>query len=229
MSEKAGMVVHVLLGPPGSGKGTQAKRLVENFSLVHLSTGDILRDAVSKGTEIGLRAKAIMAAGKLVDDDTVNGLVFARLQDENRNVLFDGYPRTLQQAEALADFLSAQSIRLGLVVDIEVPEEALEDRVVKRRVCSNNACGAIYHLDRKPSKVESVCDLCGSSLKHRADDTAEAFKSRMKEFYSTFKPLQAFYSGKSSYRLVDGTGMPDDVFATVVKIFQKFEDTEERA
>jgi len=221
MNAKPGMKVHVLLGPPGSGKGTQAKRLVENFSLVHLSTGDILRDAVSKGTEIGLRAKAIMAAGKLVDDDTVNGLVFARLQDENRNVLFDGYPRTLQQAEALADFLSAQGIGLGLVVDIEVPEEALEDRVVKRRVCSNNACGAIYHLDRKPSKVEGVCDLCGSSLKHRADDTAEAFKSRMKEFYATFKPLQAYYSGKSSYRLVDGTGMPDDVYATVVKIFEE--------
>ena len=216
--------VHVLLGPPGSGKGTQAKRLVDNFSLVHLSTGDILRDAVSKETEIGLRAKAIMAAGKLVDDDTVNGLVFARLQDENRNVLFDGYPRTLQQAEALADFLSAQRIELGLVIDIEVPEEALEDRVVKRRVCSNNACGAIYHLDRKPSKVEAVCDLCGSPLKHRADDTAEAFKSRMKEFYATFKPLQAFYSGKPSYRLVDGTGMPDDVFTTVVKIFKDFEE-----
>jgi len=215
------MIVHILLGPPGSGKGTQAKRLVEKFSLVHLSTGDILRDAVSKGTEIGLRAKAIMAAGKLVDDDTVNGLVFARLQDENRNVLFDGYPRTLQQAEALGTFLSVQGIELGLVVDIEVPEEALEDRVVKRRVCSNNACGAIYHLERKPSRVDGVCDLCGSSLKHRADDTAEAFKSRMKEFYATFKPLQAFYHGGPSYRLVDGSGMPDDVYATVVKIFEE--------
>jgi len=213
--------VHILLGPPGSGKGTQAKRLVDKFSLVHLSTGDILRDAVSKETEIGLRAKAIMAAGKLVDDDTVNGLVFARLQDENRNVLFDGYPRTLQQAEALAGFLSAQGIELGLVVETHVPEEALENRGVKRRVCSNNACGAIYHLDRKPSKVAGVCDLCGSPLKHRADDTAEAFKSRMKEFYATFKPLQAFYADGPSYRLVDGTGMPDDVYATVVKIFEE--------
>jgi len=221
MSAKPGMKVHILLGPPGSGKGTQAKRLVERFSLVHLSTGDILRDAVSKGTEIGLRAKAIMAAGKLVDDDTVNGLVFARLQDENRNVLFDGYPRTLQQAEALGTFLSAQGIELGLVVDIEVPEAALENRVVKRRVCSSNACGAIYHLERKPSKVDGVCDLCGSPLKHRADDTAEAFKSRMKEFYATFNPLQAFYSGGSSYRLVDGSGMPDEVYATVVKIFEE--------
>ena len=213
--------VHILLGPPGSGKGTQAKRLVDKFSLVHLSTGDILRDAVSKETEIGLRAKAIMAAGKLVDDDTVNGLVFARLQDETRNVLFDGYPRTLQQAEALGTFLSAQGIELGLVIDIEVPEAALEDRVVKRRVCSNNACGAIYHLERKPSKADGVCDLCGSSLKHRADDTAEAFRSRMKEFYATFNPLQAFYNGGPSYRLVDGTGMPDEVYATVVKIFEE--------
>ena len=156
-----------------------------------------------------------------VDDDTVNGLVFARLQDETKDVLFDGYPRTLQQAQALAAFLSAQGIELGLVVDIEVPEEALEDRVVKRRVCSNNACGAIYHLDRKPPKAEGVCDLCGSPLKHRADDTAEAFKSRMKEFYATFKPLQAFYAGMPNYRLVDGTGMPDDVYQGVVKIFEE--------
>jgi len=215
------MKVHILLGPPGSGKGTQAKRLTEKFALTHLSTGDILRDAVSKGTEIGLRAKAIMAAGKLVDDDTVNGLVFARLQDETHNLLFDGYPRTLQQAQALAEFLSSQGIEQGLVVDIEVPESALENRVVKRRVCSNNACGAIYHLERKPSKVENVCDVCGSSLKHRADDTAEAFKSRMKEFYATFSPLQAFYQGKPTYKLVDGTGMPDDVFETVVKIFEE--------
>ncbi|MCE1172278.1 MAG: nucleoside monophosphate kinase, partial [Azovibrio sp.] len=124
------MKVHILLGAPGCGKGTQAKRLVERKSLIHLSTGDILRDAVSKGTEIGLRAKAIMASGKLVDDDTVNGLVFARLRDENGDVLFDGYPRTLQQAEALGTFLSQQGIELGLVVDIEVPPEALEARVV---------------------------------------------------------------------------------------------------
>ncbi len=217
MNEK----VHILLGPPGSGKGTQAKRLVDKYSFVHLSTGDILRDAVSKGTEIGLRAKAIMAAGKLVDDDTVNGLVFARLQDETRDVLCDGYPRTLIQAEALGTFLSAQGIELGLVVDIEVPEAALEDRVIKRRVCSNDECGAIYHLERKPSKVDGVCDLCGSPLKHRADDTVEAFKNRMKVFYSTFNPLQAFYRSGPNYRLVDGTGMPDEVYATVVKIFEE--------
>ena len=215
------MNAHVLLGPPGSGKGTQAKSLVEKFSLVHLSTGDILRDAVLKETEIGLRIKTRMAAGKLVDDDTVNGLVFARLRDETRNVLFDGYPRTLQQAKALGTFLSVRSIELGLVVDIEVPEETLENRVVGRRTCSNEACGAIYHLVRKPSKVVGVCDLCGSSLMHRLDDTTEAFQSRMKEFNETFKPLQAYYNGGPSYRLVDGSGLPDEVYATVVKIFEE--------
>ena len=215
------MNVHILLGAPGSGKGTQAKRLVEKRALSHLSTGDILRDAVSKGTEIGLRAKAIMASGKLVDDDTVNGLVFARLQSETSDVLFDGYPRTLQQAESLETFLSSQGISLGYVVDIFVPEDALEARVVNRRVCSNNSCGAIYSTTSKPPKVEGVCDLCGSPLKHRADDTSEAFKARMGEFNSTFQPLQAFYKGRPNYHQVDGDRAPDDIHATILDLFQE--------
>jgi adenylate kinase len=215
------MIVHILLGAPGCGKGTAAKQLVQEFPLIHLSTGDILRDAVSKETEIGLRAKAIMAAGKLVDDDTVNGLVFARLQGESGNVLFDGYPRTLQQAEALGTFLSAQDIELGLVVDIEVPEVVLESRVVGRRVCNNNGCGTIYHLQTMPPKVEGVCDKCGSTLKHRADDTTEAFKSRMVEFNKTFQPMAAYYKAGTHYRLVDGNRKPDQVFETLVQIFKE--------
>jgi adenylate kinase len=195
--------------------------LVGEFALTHLSTGDILRDAVSKGTEIGLRAKAIMAAGKLVDDDTVNGLVFARLRDESRDVLFDGYPRTLQQAEALGTFLSTQGIETGLVVDIEVPENVLEARVVGRRVCSNNACGAIYHLQNKPPRVDNICDKCGSPLKHRADDSSEAFKSRMIEFNATFQPMVAFYKGGKHYRLVDGNRKPEQVFVTLSQLFKE--------
>jgi adenylate kinase len=215
------MMVHILLGAPGCGKGTQAKRLVEKRSLIHLSTGDILRDAVSKGTEVGLRAKAIMASGKLVDDNTVNGLVFARLQDETGDVLFDGYPRTLQQAEALGKFLSLQGIGLGFVIDIDVPENALEERVVNRRVCSNNSCGAIYHLVNKPPTKEGVCDLCGSPLKHRADDTPDAFRARMVEFNATFQPLQAFYKGTPHYRSVDGLRSPDGIHATILELFQE--------
>lgn len=213
--------VHILLGAPGSGKGTQAKRLVDRFSLTHLSTGDILRDAVSKGTELGLRVKALMAEGKLVDDDTVNGLVFARLQDEPQDVLFDGYPRTKAQAQALQDFLSKKHVGLGAVVEVDVPREVLEARVVGRRVCSNNACGAIYHLETKPPKQAGVCDLCGSPLKHRSDDTAEAFRARMAEFDSTYQPLKAFYAEGPTYRTVDGNRHPDQVFATLETLFKE--------
>ncbi len=213
------LTANILLGAPGSGKGTQAKRLVETFSLTHLSTGDILRDAVSKGTEIGLRAKAIMAEGKLVDDDTVNGLVFARLLDETSDVLFDGYPRTLQQAQALEDFLSSKGMKVGHVILVDVPQEVLEARVVGRRVCSSNACGAIYHLESKPSKQAGVCDVCGSPLKHRSDDTSEAFKSRMGEFNSTFQPLLGFYKHRPNFRSVDGNRSPELVFESLHHVF----------
>jgi adenylate kinase len=215
------MKVHILLGPPACGKGTQAKRLVEKKSLIHLSTGDILRDAVSKGTEVGLRAKALMASGKLVDDDTVNGIVFARLQDETGDVLFDGYPRTLFQAEALQTFLSSQGITLGLVMDIEIQEEALAERIVNRRVCSNNACGAIYNLKTKAPRAEGICDLCGSPLKHRADDTLEAFRTRMDEFNKTFQPLKAFYKAMPNYKSVDGIRHPDQVHAQLIQLIEE--------
>jgi adenylate kinase len=215
------MKVHILLGPPGCGKGTQAKRLVEKRSLIHLSTGDILRDAVSKGTEVGLRAKALMASGKLVDDNTVNGIVFARLQDETGDVLFDGYPRTLFQAQSLQTFLSSQGIALGYVMDIEIQEQALEARIVNRRVCGNNSCGAIYNLNTKAPRVPGVCDLCGSPLKHRADDTTEAFKSRMGEFNQTFQPLQAFYKQMPNYRFVEGVRPPDEIHAQLVQLFEE--------
>ncbi len=210
----------MLLGPPGSGKGTQAKRLVAKFPLTHLSTGDILRDAVSKETALGLTVKAIMAEGKLVDDDTVNGLVFARLQDETQDVLFDGYPRTLQQAEALQDFISSKTFTLGSVVHVEVPREVLEARVVGRRVCTG--CGEIYHLVAKPPKQDGVCDLCGSPLKHRSDDTAEAFRKRMDEFDSTFLPLLGFYGRQPGFRTVNGGQAPDRVFETLQAIFKEY-------
>ena len=213
------LVANILLGAPGSGKGTQAKRLVETFSLTHLSTGDILRDAVSKGTEIGLRAKAIMAEGKLVDDDTVNGLVFARLLDETSDVLFDGYPRTLQQAQALEDFLSSKGMTVGRVVLVDVPQEVLEARVVGRRVCSSNVCGAIYHMTSKPPSQSGVCDLCGSPLKHRSDDTSEAFRSRMGEFNSTFQPLLGFYKHRPNFQSVDGNRAPEQVFESLRQDF----------
>jgi adenylate kinase len=160
-----------------------------------------------------------MAEGKLVDDDTVNGLVFARLLDETSDVLFDGYPRTLQQAQALEDFLSSKRMKVGSVVLVDVPQEVLEARVVGRRVCSNNACGAIYHLESKAPKQAGVCDLCGSPLKHRSDDTPEAFKSRMGEFNSTFQPLLGFYKHRPIFRSVDGNRPPELVFESLRHVF----------
>lgn len=213
------MSIHILLGPPGSGKGTQAKRLVAKFPLTHLSTGDILRDAVSKETALGLKVKAIMAEGKLVDDDTVNGLVFARLQDETQGVLFDGYPRTIQQAEALQGFMSGNGLSLGSVVLVEVPREVLEARVVGRRVCTG--CGEIYHLATKPPKQDGVCDLCGSPLKHRSDDTAEAFRKRMDEFDSTFLPLLGFYKRQPGFHAINGDQDPNRVFEQLQTLFQE--------
>jgi adenylate kinase len=162
-----------------------------------------------------------MANGNLVDDNTVNGIVFARLRGETGDVLFDGYPRTLQQAETLGTFLSSQGITLGIVVNIEVPEATLEARVVDRMLCSNNLCGAIYNLKTKAPHLEGVCDLCNSPLKHRSDDTTEAFRGRMVEFNKTFHPLQAFYVGMPNYRNVDGLREPDDIHATLVQLFQE--------
>jgi len=215
------MRVHLLLGAPGCGKGSAAKDLVEKLHLIHLSTGDILRDAVSQETEIGLRAKAIMASGNLVDDDTVNGLVFARLREETCDVLLDGYPRTLHQARALDQFLSDQGIELGHVVEIEVPRDVLAKRVVGRRVCGNPACGAIYHVDNKPPAREGVCDRCGSPLKQRADDTLTAFESRMLAFEQTFKPMIDHYRGRPQYRSVDGNHAPAVVSGTLFPIFME--------
>jgi len=213
------MKVHVLLGAPGSGKGTAAKQMLEAFSLTHLSTGDILRDAVSKGTEVGLRAKAYMAEGRLVDDDTVNGLVLARLQNVTGDMLFDGYPRTLSQARTLRDILSEKGMELGLVIDIDVPQSVLEARVVGRRVCENSACGAIYHLQTKAPKSAGVCDLCGNSLHQRTDDSVQAFRSRMEEFNRTFQPVLEFYKGSPNYRVVDGNRSPLAVFESLQQLF----------
>ncbi|MCL1893171.1 MAG: nucleoside monophosphate kinase [Holophagaceae bacterium] len=216
------MRLHLIFGAPGSGKGSLAKLVNEKFALTHLSTGDILRDSVSKETEVGLRVKASMANGTLVDDDTVNGIVFARLQDETRGVLFDGYPRTLKQAIALDDFLSKTGSEFGLVVYIDVPMSVLESRIVGRRVCGNNACGAIYHVVRKKPVVDGICDFCNGLLIQRSDDTSQAFHARMAEFNATYEPMLAHYRGKPNYRQVDGIGLPDEVFNAISMLYEEY-------
>jgi len=215
------MKVHILFGAPGSGKGSLATLLEEKFDLTRISTGDILRNSVSTETEIGLMVKAKMANGTLVDDDIVNEIVFARLQDETKDVLFDGYPRTLNQAIALDDFLSEKGISFGLVVCLDVPMSVLQDRVINRRVCSNSACGAIYHLVRNKPVVDGVCDRCGSPLEQRSDDTPQAFKVRMDVFNASYEPVLAHYRSNTSFRQVDGLAMPDEVFNVVAKHYEE--------
>ena len=216
------MKVHLLLGAPGSGKGSQAKLFEEKFGLTHVSTGDILRDSVSKGTEVGLLVKASMASGKLVDDGTINGIAFARLQDDSRDVFFDGYPRTLNQAMALDDFLSNKGFQLGLVVYIDVPMSVLESRVVNRRICTNSVCGAIYHLEQKKPIVDGVCDRCKSPVELRSDDSVQAFEARMKVFYAYYEPMLDYYRERPNFRQVDGLATPDEVFKVISRYYEEF-------
>ena len=209
------MKVHLVLGAPGSGKGSLAELIGAKFALTHVSTGDILRDSVSKGTEVGLKVRDCMANGTLVDDETVNGMVFARLLEETGDVLFDGYPRTLKQATALDGFLAERGSRYGVVLYIDVPAAVLETRIVGRRVCRDSSCGAIFHITRKAPRVEGVCDRCGGGLAHRADDSPEAFRVRMDVFKTSYEPMLRHYMDNPNFRQVGGLGLPAEVFEAV--------------
>jgi adenylate kinase len=211
----------LILGAPASGKGTLAKQIVEKYALTHISVGDILRDSVSKETELGHKVKDCLANGTLVDDGTVNGIVFARLRDETGDVLLDGFPRTLNQAKALDGFLSDKDHHLGFVVYLDVPFDVLESRVVNRRICSNAACGEIYHATRKKPVIDGVCDRCGSPLIQRQDDTEQAFDARMEVFHTFYVPVLDYYRGKPIFRQVNGLLLPDEVFHAVSNLYEE--------
>jgi len=202
----------ILLGPPGAGKGTQARLLVESRGLVQLSTGDMLRAAVAAGTEIGKQAKAIMDRGDLVTDDVVIGIISDRLDepDMKGGAIFDGFPRTLAQADALAELLDKKGLTLDAVVEMRSDDEVLVERVTGRFTCSG--CGEGYHrLFKKPAK-EGVCDACGESkMVQRADDNEESFRTRLLNYYKDTSPLVGYYHAKGSLRSVDGTAEIGDV------------------
>lgn len=191
----------VLLGPPGAGKGTQARLLTERHGMVQLSTGDMLRAAVAAGTEIGQKAKAVMDAGDLVSDEIVIGVVAERLDapDTVNGVIFDGFPRTKGQAVALDELLAARDMELDAVLSLEVEDEKLIDRVSGRFTCAQ--CGEGYHDRYKQPKVEGVCDVCGSTkFERRADDNPETVRQRLVAYHKDTAPLTAYYetSGKLS-------------------------------
>lgn len=202
----------ILLGPPGAGKGTQAQRLVDEHKIPQLSTGDMLRAAVAAGTETGLRAKAIMDAGKLVSDEVVNAIVAERIDQEDctKGFILDGYPRTLAQADAVEAMLAQRDTQLDAVVELRVDDDAMVDRVAGRYTCAN--CGTGYHDTLNKPEVEGVCDKCGSTeFKRRPDDNADAMRTRLQVYYKETSPLIGYYYAKSKLRPVDGMGSIDAV------------------
>jgi adenylate kinase len=201
----------ILLGPPGAGKGTQAQRLVKNRGMVQLSTGDMLRAAVKAGTPVGLKAKAVMDAGELVSDAIVSALVGEKLDaTAGKGAIFDGYPRTLAQAEALELLLAERGRALDNVIELLVEEEALVERITGRFTCAN--CSAPYHERFHPPRVEGTCDVCGAhDFKRRPDDNEETVRTRMAEYRAKTAPILPFYEARGLVRRVDGMQSPDEV------------------
>jgi adenylate kinase len=204
----------IFIGPPGSGKGTQAKRLASAHSIPHISTGDMLREAVAEGTELGQQAAPIMALGNFVPDDLMVGIVRDRLEkaDTAGGFILDGFPRTLVQAEKL-DGIVGNGKNGVRVLQLLVPDEAIVNRIVLRRTCAS--CGAIYHLQNNPPAVDNVCDRCGSQVVAREDDTESAVRNRLEKYHRDTLPVAAFYKAKSVLREVDGIGPVDEVFERI--------------
>jgi adenylate kinase len=212
----------ILLGPPGAGKGTQASRLEQERGMVQLSTGDMLRSAVKAGTPVGLKAKAVMDAGQLVSDEIVVGILSDRLDapDTSMGFILDGFPRTVAQAEALDRLLADKGRQLDWVIELDVDEEALVDRITGRFSCT--VCGAPYHDRYHLPKVEGVCDVCGStSFSRRKDDTEETVRTRMAEYRAKTAPILPYYEARGLLRHVDGMAEVDAVTAQIEAVIDR--------
>ncbi len=208
----------ILFGPPGAGKGTQAKRLEEKLKIPQLSTGDMLRAERAAGSELGRRAAEIMDKGGLVSDDIVIGMIASRIEkpDSKDGFMLDGFPRTIPQGEALDKMLEAKGQKIDVVVGIDVPDDVIVGRVAGRRSCP--ADGSVYHVSTKPPKVAGKCDACGSDLVQRGDDNETAVRERLAKFHRDTAPLKELYGPRGILKHVDGTRSPDEVFAAVLRV-----------
>lgn len=206
----------VLLGPPGAGKGTQASAIVDKYSIPHISTGDIFRANIKNGTELGKQAEAYMNKGLLVPDELVVSIVKDRLTEEDckDGFLLDGFPRTVNQAEALDKELKDMNLKLDKVINIEVGKEILIERAIGRRICKS--CGSTYHIKFSPPKEENICDKCGGELYQRDDDKVETVEKRIEVYLEQTQPLIDYYDKKDLLLNVDGTKSIEEVFEEIV-------------
>lgn len=208
-------MILILLGPPGAGKGSQATKIINEFSVTHISTGDIFRKNIKEETELGLKVKEIIASGSLVSDELTNELVFDRLANENSEAGFmlDGYPRNINQAKALDEWLSKNNKELTKVIYIDADIEVLISRISGRRVCKN--CGATYHVTNLPPKVEGICDVCGSQLVQRPDDNEETARQRIEIYEEQTSPLINYYEEVGKLQKFNGNNEIDEVYVEI--------------
>ena len=214
----------ILLGPPGSGKGTQAKLLKDKFSIPHISTGRILRENISEGTELGILANKYMEKGELVPDEIILQMVASILdgEDDNSSFIFDGFPRTIPQSEGFDNILSDRNLALNHVINIEVLEDEVVNRLSSRWSCSN--CGSIYNTISNPPAVVGICDVCGHDLHQRNDDKPDTVRNRLSIYYEQTEPLIEYYKNRALLRTVSGDGGPSRVFDRILGEFSKFDN-----
>jgi len=208
----------IMLGAPGAGKGTQAKKIAEKYAVPHISTGDIFRANIKEGTELGLKAKEYMDQGLLVPDEVTIGMLLDRIHQadcENGYVL-DGFPRTIPQAESLTKALAEMGESIDYAIDVDVPDENIVNRMGGRRACLK--CGATYHVEYAAPKTEGICDTCGAELVLRDDDKPETVQKRLTVYHDQTQPLIDYYKGKGVLHSVDGTQAMEDVFKSITDI-----------
>ena len=211
----------IMLGAPGAGKGTQAKQIADKYSIPHISTGDIFRANIKNGTELGMKAKQFMDQGLLVPDELTCDLVMDRIQQDDcvNGFVLDGFPRTIPQAEALTAALDKIDQKMDFAVDVDVPDENIVNRMGGRRACTS--CGATYHIVTIPTKVEGICDRCGSEVVLREDDKPETVQKRLSVYHEQTQPLIDYYKGQGILKSVDGTQKMEKVFTDIVDILEK--------